>query len=537
MYKLLICLLVFSGIVFMVLGILKFRSNIRLMREFYGSDDLSISHSLAFHQSLLFLFLFGYIIILFAYMFNISLGSEMITGLIFFFGAVFVFIENNLHKKIVSSLKKNFDKTLQISVELKEEREKLLLLNKILKTKVYDLHKSESKRHKLEAQLQQVQKMEAIGTLAGGIAHDFNNTLAPIMGHCELLLMDIPKDSPFRGNLEKIFTSASRARDLVKQILTFSRQENKELKLMKMQPIVKEVLKLIRSTIPATIEIKHDIDVDCGAIKADLTQIHQLVMNLTTNAYHAMEDTGGELRVSLKEIESAKIDLLTPDMESGIYVCLTIADTGIGMDQELTKKIFDPFFTTKDHGKGTGMGLSIVYGIVNSLGGTIRLNSEPGHGSEFKVYFPVDKTISKEQIIQQNDLIQGGKEHVFFVDDEDAILNLARLVLEPLGYQVTTHSSSIEALEDFRVNSGIFDIVITDLAMPKMTGDKLVVELIKIRPDIPIMLCTGFSESMSEEKALSIGIKSFLLKPIALKDLTQKIRSLLDENIKLPKER
>jgi len=502
------------------------------MRKFYTNDDPGIASSLTFHQALLFMFLLGYILVLFLYIFDISLGSQLITGLIFFFGAVFVFIENNLHKKIVFALKINQDKNLKISDALKADGEQLLSLNKMLKNKVDDLNKSESKRHELETQLQQAQKMKALGTLSGGIAHDFNNTLTPIMGHSELLLMEIPKDSPYRADLEKIYTSASRARDLVKQILTFSRQESSELKRMKMQPIVKEVLKLIRSTIPTTIEIKQDINADCRAIKADLTQIHQVVMNLTTNAYHAMEDTGGELHVSLSEIGLSKEDLLTPDMKPGFYVCLTIADTGMGMDEELTKKIFDPFFTTKDQGRGTGMGLSIVYGIVNSLGGGIRVSSEPGQGSEFNVYFPVDMTVKKEDSLHKDDSVSGGNEHVFLVDDEEAILTLAKLILDPLGYQLTSHSSSIEALEDFRANPDRFDIVITDLTMPKMSGDKLAAELIKIRPGIPIILCTGFSETMSEKKALSIGIKSFLIKPVSVKELSQKIRVLLDENMK-----
>ncbi|MBL6995961.1 PAS domain S-box protein [Desulfobacula sp.] len=384
-------------------------------------------------------------------------------------------------------------------------------------------------KKQMETQLQQAQKMESIGTLAGGIAHDFNNILSPILGYTEMLLMDVPEDGPFKKNLNQIYTSALRARSLVKQILTFSRQGSSELMLMKMQTVVKEALKLIRSTIPTTIEIKQDINPDCGVIKADPTQIHQIVMNLATNAYHAMEETGGELKVSLKQVELGEYDIMTPDMTPGTYACLTVADTGKGMDKNLTDKIFDPFFTTKAIGKGTGMGLSVVHGIVTAMGGAIHVYSEPGKGTEFHVYLPVEKTLSHEQATVSKAQIKGGTEHILLVDDEQAILNMEKQMLERLGYQVTSRLSSVEALEAFRDSPDKFDLVITDMAMPNMPGDKLSVELTKIRSDIPVLLCTGFSETMSEEKATSLGIKGFILKPIVMKDLDQKIREVLDK--------
>ena len=381
---------------------------------------------------------------------------------------------------------------------------------------------------KMELNLQQAQKMESIGTLAGGIAHDFNNILFPIIGHTEMLLSDVSNDSLFRSSLEKIYSAAGRAKELVKQILTFSRQESSELILMKMQPIVKEALKLIRSSIPTTIEIKQDIRKECGMIKADPTQIHQVVMNLTTNAYHAMDEIGGELKVNLKEVQLGESDIKISDMVPGAYACLIVADTGQGMDKDLIRKIFDPFFTTKKKGKGTGMGLSVVHGIVKSMEGAIHVNSEPGKGTEFLVYLPVAKSSSKEKNMRDKKPFQYGTERILLLDDEQPILTMEKEMLERLGYQVTSHSSSLEAMQVFRAAPNKFDMVITDMAMPKMPGDKLSVELIKIRQDIPILLCTGFSEAMSEEKAMSLGIKGFLLKPIALKDFSQKIREVLD---------
>jgi len=386
-----------------------------------------------------------------------------------------------------------------------------------------------TKFKKMATHLQQVQKMESIGTLAGGIAHDFNNILFPIVGHAEMLLEDVPEDSLTRDSLNQIYTSALRARNLVKQILTFSRQESSELMRMRMQPVVKEALKLIRSTIPTTIEIIQDINSDCGVIKADPTQIHQIVMNLATNAYHAMEETGGELKVRLKEIELGEYDVLRPDMKPGVYACLTITDTGTGMDKVITEKIFNPFFTTKKKGKGTGMGLSVVHGIVTNLNGTIQVYSEPGEGTQFHVYLPVEKNLAEEQVTHSKTQIQGGTEQILLVDDEEAILTMEKRMLERLGYQVTSRTSSLEALEAFRANPDKFDLIITDMAMPNMPGDRLSAELIKIRSDIPILLCTGFSETMSEEKAVSLGIMGFLWKPIVMKDLAHRIREVLDE--------
>lgn len=385
-----------------------------------------------------------------------------------------------------------------------------------------------SEQRRLEAQIQQTQKMETIGRLAGGIAHDFNNILFPVLGHTEMLLDDIPSDSPLKGGVAEIYSSALRAKELVKQILTFSRQEQRELKLFKIQPVIKEVLSLIRSTIPTTIDIVQNIEKDCGPIKADPTQIHQVIMNVATNAYHAMENNGGEMRVELKEVYLGNYDLTDPDMKPGLYACLLIKDTGTGVKKEILDKIFDPFFTTKEKGKGTGMGLSVVHGIIKSLNGGIQAHSHHGEGTEFHIYIPVYKNTNNDETNNQKVII-GGNEHILFVDDETSIVTMQQQLLTRLGYQVTSFTNSIEALEVFRKHSDQFDLVITDLAMPKMPGDQLAEEILRLKSDMKIILCTGFSDKMTSEHAKAIGIKRLLEKPIVKYEIANNIRKTLDE--------
>ncbi|CCK79618.1 two component system sensor histidine kinase, hybrid [Desulfobacula toluolica Tol2] len=384
-----------------------------------------------------------------------------------------------------------------------------------------------TEKNKIETQLQQAQKMESIGTLAGGIAHDFNNILFPIVGHTEMLIEDFLEDSPYRDSLNEIYTAGLRARELVQQILAFSRQQKNEIKRIKIQPIFREALKMIRSTISTTIDINQNIDTECSAINADPIQIHQIIMNLAINAFHAMEDDGGTLTASLKEVELGEPDLINPDMKPGNYAHLVVADTGIGIDKDVKEKIFDPFFTTKKEGKGTGMGLSVVHGIVTSMGGAIQVYSKLGKGTQFNLYFPVEKNVSEDQKSQAEEPFRRGTEQILLVDDEESIIKMEKRMLERWGYHITPHTSSIEALETFRSTPDKFDLVITDMAMPAMPGNKLSAELIKIRPDIPILLCTGYSEKFSEEKVLSVGIKGFLFKPIMMKDLSKKMRDVL----------
>jgi len=386
----------------------------------------------------------------------------------------------------------------------------------------------EKERKRLQLQLQQAQKMEAIGTLAGGIAHDFNNILSAIMGYSELAQADVPAGSMVANSLAKIHLAGERARDLVKQILTFSRQAEQELKPLPINPIVKEALKLLRASLPSTIHIDQQITSE-AMVMADPTQIHQIMMNLCTNASHAMEEKGGTLTVDLVETNlSADQARRIPDLMSGRYLKLGVRDTGQGMSEAVRQRIFDPFFTTKEHGKGTGMGLSVVHGIVKTHRGAISVESRPAEGSTFSIYLPI---IEGEKIEKVHPLtpIPRGSENILFVDDEDFQVEIGEGVLQRLGYSVTTRTSSTAALETFRSHPEKYDLVITDMTMPQLTGDVLARKLLDIRPDLPIIICTGYSERLTEEHALSIGIRELVMKPVLIRDLAVKIRRALDQ--------
>ncbi|MGA1824638.1 MAG: response regulator [bacterium] len=391
---------------------------------------------------------------------------------------------------------------------------------------------ADEEKKRLETQLRQSQKMEAIGTLAGGIAHDFNNILFPILGYTEMLLDDISDGDLTRCNLEQVLKAAKRAKDLVKQILTFSRQNEHEHKPLNIQVIIDEALKLLRASLPSTIDIIQNIDKHCGPVLADATQIHQVIMNMGTNAYHAMFEKGGVLEVSLVEVDLDSTNL-EPDMdlEPGPYVKLTFADTGHGMDPEVMERIFDPYFTTKSLSKGTGMGLSVVHGIVTSHKGHISVSSKADEGATFHIYLPRIRTLAAEQEMNTSPSIPKGNESILLIDDEESILQMLQQMLERLGYRITALTSSLEALEAFRTQQDKFDLIITDQTMPNMTGDKLAEEIIKIRPDLPIILFSGFSEIISEQKAKSIGIKEFIMKPLVKSEIAHTIRKVLSEKI------
>jgi PAS domain S-box-containing protein len=386
-----------------------------------------------------------------------------------------------------------------------------------------------SETKKMAERLNQAQRMEAIGALAGGIAHDFNNILFPIIGMSEMLLVDLPAGSPERENVEVIFTASKRAGELVKQILSFSRQTEHQKIPVRIQSILKEVLKLTRSTIPSNIEITNSFQSDCGLVMADPAQIHQIAMNLVTNAYHAVEDSGGSISIQLKELVLMDEDGADYSLESGKYAVMTVSDTGHGIDPAVIGKIFEPYFTTKEVGKGTGLGLSVVHGIVKDHGGDIRVYSEPGKGTAFTVYLPLMKK-ALEAVAAENAIIYAtGTERILLVDDEEPIVRMEQMMLEKLGYHVTARTSSVEALEAFKANPSAFDLVLTDMTMPNIIGTQLAEKLLSIRPDIPIIICTGFSEKTSEAKARANGIRGFLMKPVVKSDMAKMVRKVLGE--------
>jgi PAS domain S-box-containing protein len=380
---------------------------------------------------------------------------------------------------------------------------------------------------KTETMFRQSQKMEAIGTLAGGIAHDFNNILSAIFGFAEIAKLETPESSGAYRSLGKILEAAGRARDLVKQILTFSRQT--EMKPHPIQPriIINETIKLLEASLPSTIEIRTNLQAE-EAVLADPTSIHQIIMNLCTNAGHAMRKNGGILDISLIAVDlDQDFARIHPQIRPGQYLRLNISDTGHGMTRDVKERIFDPFFTTKGEGEGTGMGLSVVHGIVRSLGGTIAVHSEPGKGSTFSVYLPVhaQRKIKKNAEVEQ---IPGGTEHIVFVDDEEFIVDIAQQMLELLGYRVVGMTDSVEAFTYFREHAGEIDLVITDYTMPRMTGLALAKEIRQIRPDLPILLCTGYNTGFSEAEIKEAGINAFILKPVVRRELATIVRRVLD---------
>ncbi|NDY73213.1 hypothetical protein DO021_04055 [Desulfobacter hydrogenophilus] len=385
----------------------------------------------------------------------------------------------------------------------------------------------------LYSRLQQAQKMEAIGNLAGGIAHDFNNILFPIVGLSEMLIENFPSDSMEYEDLQEIHKAGIRGSELVNQILAFSRQTEDKLSPTRLQFIMKEVFKLIRASIPSNIEINQSLQPNCGLVLADSTQLHQIGMNLITNAYHAVQENGGKIDVEVREVEVKKgIGVL--GLPPGKYATLTVTDNGVGIERDLLEKIFEPYFTTKKKGKGTGLGLSVVYGIVKKHKGEIKVMSEPGKRTSFQVYLPILSSSPLEKTEGICSRQPTGSEKILLVDDEPAIANLEKQMLEKLGYSVSKRVSSTDTLDAFRANPDAYDLIISDMSMPHLTGDQLALEILKIRPDIPIIICTGFSENISKEQALGIGIKGFLMKPVAKADMAIEIRRVLDD-AKTPK--
>jgi PAS domain S-box-containing protein len=390
-----------------------------------------------------------------------------------------------------------------------------------------------TEKRKIEKELIQAHKMEAIGTLAGGIAHDFNNLLFIISGYAEMSMGDLSEGHSVCGNMVEVRKATNRAKDLVKQILTFSRMEEQEKRLMLIQPVIKETLTLLRASIPSTIEIQKNIDEDCKGVSADPTRIQQVIMNLCTNAYHAMRENGGVLKVSLSRITIDSGDTVGhTGLSPGRYLILQVNDTGQGIEKSVIDRIFEPYFTTKTKGEGTGMGLAMVHGIVKSLGGDVRVSSEPKNGTTFYVYLPEVDVDAVETEIRSVDLPTGGSERILLVDDEEQIVKMLQKMLEHIGYRLTVTTSSVEALKLFRSEPDAFDLVITDQTMPKITGAELIKRLRSIRPDIPVILCTGYSEMVTEEKFKAMGITENIMKPVKSNEITGTVRRLLNRNDK-----
>jgi signal transduction histidine kinase/ActR/RegA family two-component response regulator len=413
---------------------------------------------------------------------------------------------------------------LELEKRVRERTSQLVRANE-------DLEQEMSERKRAERELMQSHKMEAIGTLAGGIAHDFNNILTSIIGYSEIgLYSQNMEKEKLKYSFEQILQAGTRAKDLIKQILTFSRQREQERVPIKTGLIVKEALKLLRSTLPKTIEIRENIRTDSDMILADPTQIHQILINLCTNATHAMREKGGVLEVSLDDVY---IDPETAehisDLPAGPYLEIRVQDTGTGMNTSVIERVFDPFFTTKGPSEGTGMGLSVVHGIVKSHGGKITIESTLDMGSTFHVFLPrIEEELKEEpETIKQ---APTGSERILFVDDEESVKEYGETMLRMLGYKVVAKTNSIEAFNYFREQPERFDLVITDQIMPNMTGEELTKELLNIRADIPIILCTGFSEFITEEKAKAIGIKELFMKPIVMYEMAETIRRVLDQN-------
>jgi PAS domain S-box-containing protein len=394
---------------------------------------------------------------------------------------------------------------------------------------ISDRKKAEKEKEELKEKLNQAYKMEAIGTLAGGIAHDFNNILSIIIGYTEMTMETLADEKKTHTNLVEIINASNRARELVKQILYFSRKHDHKFQDIAPQAIIKETLKLLRVTIPATVNIVTKIDPECGNILADPTQIHQLVTNLATNAIQAMEEKG-KLTITLTQIHLTQSDLShRPDMAAGNYVRLTVSDTGPGISPETIDRIFEPFFTTKEIGKGTGMGLAMVHGIVMAGHGMVTVKSNPGKGTTVEAYFPVSDRPVMPPPPTANPL-PTGNEHIMLVDDEQAIVFLGRQMLERQGYRITTSTDSRQALETFRANPQDFDLIITDQTMPHMSGIEWTQKILANRSDIPVILSTGHSSMISGKTFKEHGFRELIMKPFSKNELAFTVRKVLDGN-------
>ena len=420
--------------------------------------------------------------------------------------------------------------------ELQQRIIELERANEDLLKEIAERKRAEQVRDQLEIQLRQAQKMEAIGSLAGGIAHDFNNILSAIIGYAELAQISAASQCSEESchvltDLRGVLQAATRAKNLVKQILTFSRQQEGDRKPIELVAVFREGVKMLRSLIPQSIEIREDFQVGEAMVVADATQMHQIIMNLGTNAYHAMMESGGVLTTAMVKTfltaEDPKIQNL--HLEPGPFLILRISDNGIGMERSVMERIFDPYYTTKDKDRGTGMGLAVVHGIIKSHKGHITVYSEPGQGSTFQVYLPLAADGVSENKEEPELRIYGGDERLLVVDDEKDVLTIEQRLLTGLGYRVTAVTRPHEALRLIREEPDRFDLVVTDMTMPSMNGAQLVKSILDICPDMPVVLCSGFSELMNEAKARAIGVRQYVLKPVMRIEIAQAVRRALDE--------
>jgi len=387
----------------------------------------------------------------------------------------------------------------------------------------------EEEREKMTVRLQQAQKMEALGALAGGIAHDFNNILSAIMGFTDLARQETQRGTELHDDLSEVLTAGNRARELVQQILTIGRNDAKEIKPIQVGPLIKEALKMLRSTIPSSIEVREDIIDEPLIVQADPTKLHQVIINLATNAKQAMNDGIGVLKVGFDKVSfDSDVKKQYPDMQPGAYARITVSDTGSGISEKDLDKIFEPYFTTKKKGEGTGLGLSVVHGIVKSHQGHITVYSEPGKGTTFQVYLPLVRRVSADSPEPAAKPLPTGTEHILVIDDEPPIVKMQQKAMEYLGYKVTTRTSSLDALEAFRASPDTFDLVVTDMTMPGMTGDDLAREIKEIRFDIPVILCSGFSKKI-DDHGKNLDIDGFLMKPVDKRIMANAIRTALDK--------
>jgi signal transduction histidine kinase/ActR/RegA family two-component response regulator len=404
--------------------------------------------------------------------------------------------------------------------------------NQDLKKEIEIRQKFERERAELEKQLFQLQKMETIGTLAGGIAHDFNNILTPILGYTDMALEELPEESNLRFDIEQINNAAHRGKNLVQQVLTFSREVDFENKPIQLQPIVAEAINLIKASFPPGVEVRQQFDQKIGTVLADPTHIHQIVMNLCTNANHAMMKSGGILDVRL---DAVKIDQKSAEkiqnLKKGEYIRLTISDTGYGMDIKTKERIFEPFFTRKEVGSGSGLGLSVVHGIINNYGGAIVVDSTPGKGTTFMIYLPKYGADLLESDKSEKRPVKGD-EYILFVDDEPEITFMGKKMLENLGYRVSVTSNSISAFEEFKKDPDRYSLLVTDQSMPNISGTELAMMMKKIRPGLRVIIITGYADNLSEETLSQSGISEVILKPMILDDFSKVIRKVLDNNIK-----